>query len=212
MKHTKKISIALLGILAQYPCVTSAMLKKKQQSQRMSCELEKKAPVAVTQKKQEPNCAPKNGLERKEIATQQKQEPRAHEKPQAITAVISPVVPAAKKAETITIVNSITDKMITYEGHWAKPKPSLFQVTINQKLLGNNESVTVPVSDGKVTVAYACEFKRFGIMYHQEKKELSLPLPAGHKQASITFCWDAPDRIALQAQPDTQDKSTANIS
>lgn len=101
-------------------------------------------------------------------------------------------------AKMVTVTNNITDNMITYMDHWAKPYPSKFNLFVNGKIVKKGEQITVPNGDKELCVGYECEFKKFGIMYHQEKKEKKVPVCQLGNSAQVTFSWYTPDRIEIK--------------
>lgn len=116
-----------------------------------------------------------------------------------------PVAPSAQQLvqspggmKKVMVTNGITDKMITYMDHWAKPYPSKFNLFVNGAVVKKGQQIEIPVGATEVSVGYECEFKKFGIMYHQEKKEKKVPVAALGSQAEVTFSWYNPDRLDVK--------------
>lgn len=105
-------------------------------------------------------------------------------------------------SQMITITNAITDAMITYTNHWAKPFPSTFKLLANAQEIRPSTNKRIPVENGKLEVQYECEFKKFGILYHREHRSLMFKVPPQEKNLEIKFSWYDNNRIVIaNAQP-----------
>jgi hypothetical protein len=109
-----------------------------------------------------------------------------------------PKINKEKKAiRHIEVKNTITPKMLTYEKHWYKPTPSKFSLFANGTEIKQGSKEFVELENNVLTVCYECEFKKLGILYHREKKEIIFEIPAEKRACTIDFSWDSDNRIAI---------------
>lgn len=87
--------------------------------------------------------------------------------------------------------------MLTYDKHWAKPEPSKFVLTVNDKELKNDMKESFSIFQETINVKYECEFKKFGILYHREVKEITLTVPPDQKELDVKFSWESDSRINI---------------
>ena len=119
---------------------------------------------------------------------------------------VSKKTPDQKKPRTITFANSITEKMVTYTGHWYKPSPSIFRVSINdQEYITLNKKGKMEVHNKEFTLSkektlkarYEWTFKKFGKQWHTEEKEVEFKIPDQLNELEIDFGWDTECRLSI---------------
>jgi hypothetical protein len=111
-----------------------------------------------------------------------------------------------KNPRIVTIAKSITEKMITYTGHWYKPSPSIFHVSINdQEFVMLNKKGKMEVQnkqfallEGKrLKARYEWTFEKFGKQWHSEEKEIEFEIPDQLDELEIGFAFDTDYRISI---------------
>jgi len=106
---------------------------------------------------------------------------------------------------SITLKNNISEKTITYDGHWAKPFPTTFYATINgEEYLTLSKKGKLQLKESKISalcnkvhVAYEWAIKKWGKVWHHEHKELEFEVPEKIEEFNISFCWDNDNRIDI---------------
>jgi hypothetical protein len=108
--------------------------------------------------------------------------------------------------KTIVFDKVITEKMITYTGHWMQPYPSTFSVSVNNKeFLSLNRHGKIDVKekefevpkDNTLRVVYEWALDKFGKRWHHEKKEVTFKVSENRKTLDITFGFDCESRIQI---------------
>jgi len=106
----------------------------------------------------------------------------------------------------IVFDNVITEKMITFTGHWAKPYPSTFTVSVNDHefiTLNRRGKIAVKekefevAKDNTLTIVYEWAIDKFGKRWHHEKKEVTFQAPENTKSFDISFGFDCQSRVLV---------------
>ncbi len=96
--------------------------------------------------------------------------------------------------------------MITYTGHWTKPYPSTFSVSVNDKpfitldtrgKIQVQEKEFVISKDNTLKINYEWALDKFGKRWHHEKKEVSYKMSDTVTTLDINFAFDKDARIEI---------------
>lgn len=107
---------------------------------------------------------------------------------------------------TVIFNNVITEKMITYTGHWAKPYPSTFSVSVNDqpfitlnargKIAVQEKEFTIP-PDNTLKIQYEWALDKLGKRWYHEKKEVTYKMPDKVSTLDIDFGFDKTTRVEI---------------
>ena len=114
-----------------------------------------------------------------------------------------------EKIESITIKNSITPPMLEYT--WLKKvyKPEFFTLRVNGKPLKPGASLSIPITDNKLTVRYDYSFVVGWWFKRNGANEIIFKLNPTKKEYDLSFSWQnefrviIPDALAQKKLPVT---------
>lgn len=111
---------------------------------------------------------------------------------------------SAPETRLIAIKNDITEKMITYEKHWAKPFPSDFKARINDQEYLSLKNGKLQIHEkkfstvkNKIKITYEWALKKFGKLWHHEQKEIEFEVSEKQQELDLKFSWEDDHRISI---------------